>query len=69
MSSNIIGQATGGAKKIIDSADTVNDVRLALNLPENYIASINGTPASHTDEVSNGDFVSFAEKVKGQLSI
>jgi hypothetical protein len=63
---NVIAQVTGGAKKILDGVSTAKDIRLALNLGENYIASINGNPASDSDTLSQGDFVTFAEKVKGQ---
>ena len=66
MSDNVIALATGGERKLVDGVSTVADVKAKLNLTANYIGSINGTPANDSDAVEAGDFVTFAEKVKGQ---
>lgn len=66
MVNNVIAQATGGERKIVDGVATVADVKAKLNLSSNYIGSINGTPSDDSDDVAAGDFVTFAEKVKGQ---
>ena len=62
---NVIAQATGGQKKIVDNVATVGDVKTQLGLSANYVGSVNGQPANDTDSVKSGDFVTFAEKVKG----
>lgn len=66
MAQNVIAQVVGGTKQVIDNVSTVADVRRAKgSIPAGYKASINGNLASDSEEVSDGDYVSFAEAVKG----
>lgn len=67
MAQNIVGQVLGGKKEVLDGVSTVADVRAKLGATGNYTASINGVPASDLDEVTDGDFVSLSQAVKGGL--
>ena len=66
MAQNVIGQATGGEKKVFDNVSTVSEIREKMSLASNYIASVNGEPADDDYELEDGDFVTLSEKVKGQ---
>jgi hypothetical protein len=63
--SNIVAQVTGGQKKIVDNVTTIKDLRLQMNLADNYVATMDGTPVNDNDYIKEKAFVSFAEKVKG----
>ena len=65
MAKNVIGQVVGGTKKVFDDVDTVADVRAKLGIGSAYKGSINGDPAEDSDDVDEGNYVSFAEAVKG----
>jgi hypothetical protein len=65
MSNNVIAQALGGSKKVLDGVDTVGDVRGKLALEGAYTASINGETAEDGESVDDGDVVTFAKSVKG----
>ena len=61
----VFGQVAGGTAKELN-ADTVKQVREALNLPTNYSVTINGEPAEDTDTVEDFHMVTFSpNKVKG----
>jgi len=64
MANNVTGMVTGGQPKIL-AANSVAEVKAELGLDGNYSATINGEPASLSDSLSDYDFVSFAESVKG----
>lgn len=64
MASNVVAQVQGGEKKVLDDVYTVADVREKMNAA-GYTASINGDPASDSDEVNDQDFISFAVATKG----
>jgi sulfur carrier protein ThiS len=66
MANNVIAQVLGGDKKVLDSVETVADVKEKLSA-QNYTASVNGDPASNDYELSDGDFVSLSQAVKGGL--
>jgi hypothetical protein len=63
--SNVIAQVSGGEKKVLDNVTTVGDVKEILKLAANYQGAIDGVPADDSAELSVGDYVTFAEKVKG----
>ena len=65
MSNNVIAQALGGSKKVLDDVETVADVRKKLALEGAYTALINGDPAADGEDVGEGDVVTFAKSVKG----
>jgi hypothetical protein len=66
MAQNITAQALGGQAKTIE-AGTVLDAFKALGLSGNYTASVNGEPASMSQELNEYEFVTFAQAVKGGL--
>lgn len=70
MANNVIAQVLGGKKEVLDNVDSVAAVKSQLGQKigqdlTNYTASLNGEPASNTDSVSDGDFVSLSQAVKG----
>jgi sulfur carrier protein ThiS len=65
MSKNIIVQVAGGNKQVLDDVYTIAQVKAKLSLSGNYTVSINGEPAQDSDDLNEGDFVSFAQSVKG----
>lgn len=65
MVNNVIAQALGGQRQILDGVRTVADCRAKLGLSAQYKGSIGGRAAADTDVVKEGDYVSFAEAVKG----
>ncbi len=65
MADNVIVQVAGGTKQILEGVYTVGDCRKKLGLPSNYTATVDGTSASDSTSVRGGNFVSFAEAVKG----
>ena len=65
MSNKITGQVLGGAVKVMDSVDTVQDVFNELGLTGNYAATINGEPAEMDSELNDYELVHFAPSVKG----
>lgn len=67
MAKNVIAQALGGQKKVLDEVYTVADVRRNLGLGANFRASIDGTSAEDRDSVRDGNYVSFSEAVKGAV--
>lgn len=66
MPNNVIAQILGGDKKVLDNVNTVKDVKEKLGV-SGYTASINGDPAQDTDTVTEGDFVSLSQAVKGGM--
>lgn len=64
MASNIIAQVAGGSKAVHDNVDTVSDVATKLGVGEGYTAAINGDTASLTDNLEDGDMVTFGKAVK-----
>ncbi len=64
MAQNVVTQVLGGAKKVLDNVQTIGDVKANLGA-QGYTASINGEPARDSDPVSDGDFVSLSQAVKG----
>lgn len=64
MAKNVVAQVLGGEKKVLDDVYTVRDVKTKLNATQ-YSASINGDPAQDGDDLSDGDFVSLSQAVKG----
>lgn len=64
MAKNITVQALGGQPKVIE-ANTVAEAFASLGLTGNYTASVNGNPAQMSDSISEYNFVSFAQAVKG----
>lgn len=57
-------QATGGQIKQIE-ATTVEQARSALGLSEKYTATVNGEPENPDYALSDYEFVTFTESVKG----
>jgi sulfur carrier protein ThiS len=66
MAKNVIAQKLGGTKQVLDDVETVGDVKTKLSAT-GYTASLNGEPAQDSDEVSDGDFVSLSQAVKGGI--
>jgi hypothetical protein len=65
MANNVIAQALGGEKKVLDSVSTVQDVSTRLGLSGGYTASVNGSSADFAASLDDGDIVTFAKAVKG----
>lgn len=53
----------GGEKKIIEAA-TVGEAKQMMGVPS-YVATLNGSPASDSQELKEDDFLSLAAPVKG----
>jgi hypothetical protein len=64
MAQNVITQILGGDKKVLDGVQTIGDIKKALAV-SSYTATLNGSPASDSDSVEDGDFVSLSQAVKG----
>ena len=64
MANNVTAQVLGGQAQI-KSGGTVQDLASELNLGDNHSVKINGVSATYSSELSDYDFVSFGEKVKG----
>lgn len=64
MAKNVIAQVLGGEKKVLDDVYTVADVKAKLGASA-YTASVNGSPASDSESLEDGDFVSLSQAVKG----
>ena len=62
---DVIAQVVGGAKRVIEGASTVSDVRRQMGLANNFKAAVNGEPRDDGFQVRGGDYVSFQEAVKG----
>lgn len=67
MANNVIAQVLGGEKQILDNVETVKDVKEKLNVLA-YTATVNGDQADNSEELSDGDFVSLSQAVKGGLA-
>lgn len=65
MAQKVTGQVHGGANKLLENAETVQDVFSSLGLSGNYTVMINGEPAEMDDELEDFSFVSFTQSVKG----
>lgn len=66
MARNIIAQAVGGQKRVLENVSTVGEARSALGLDAAYSADVNGTGSKPDSFILNeGDFVAFAPQVKG----
>ncbi len=66
MANNVIAQVVGGKKTLMeDGVSTVGDVRKALGIGANYQGAIEGVAQPDTASLSDGQFVSFSEQVKG----
>ena len=65
MANNVIGQVSGGSKKVLDNVSTVSDVKRELGATEGYTAMVNGSPAQDNDGLYEGDVVTLAKAVKG----
>ena len=64
MAKNVIAQALGGEKKVLDGVNTVADVTAQLGLT-GYTATVNGDQQSPGYALEDGDFVSLSQAVKG----
>lgn len=65
MAKNVIAQALGGSKQVYDDVYTVKDVRNKLGLGTQYKAMVDGRNAEDNTSVTDGNYVSFSEQVKG----
>lgn len=65
MASNIMAQVAGGTKQVVENVQTVRDVAQKMGIESGYTATVNGDTAEMSEELSEGDFVSFAKSVKG----
>lgn len=64
MANNVIAQVLGGEKKILDGVATVQEVTSRLNVT-GYTATVNGAQETAGYQLSDGDFVSLSQAVKG----
>ena len=64
----IIAQVIGGTAKP-QTASTVGEVKASMNLGDTYQASINGEPVENDTPLEDGNFVTFAAKVKGAFRL
>lgn len=66
MANNIVAHAIGEDRKVLD-ASTVGEVRQNLNIPAEFVATLNGTPAQDTATLRDRDYVTFSRPVKGGM--
>jgi sulfur carrier protein ThiS len=66
MAQNVIAQQSGGSKRVLDSANTVADVKAQLGAGQ-VVATVNGDAVADTYALSDGDFVFLTPAVKGGL--
>lgn len=64
MAVSVVASVLGGDPKRV-VATTVADVKRQLQLTGAYTAQVNGEPAQDGDTLTEEDFVSFAQAVKG----
>ena len=64
MAKNITAKVVGGEAEVVE-ANTVQDAFNALGLDGSYTATVNGQAADFSQSLSDYQFVSFSEKVKG----
>lgn len=57
-------EITGSEPKVVEGVNTVGDVKSKFG-KTNYIAKVNGDSVDDDYELSNFEFVSLAENVKG----
>lgn len=67
MAQNVVAQILGGSKQVLDSVQTVMDVKNKTNTATGYTATVNGDPANDSYQLEDGDFVSLSQAVKGGL--
>lgn len=67
MANSVTGLKIGGQPQILNDVNTVADVatRLGLDSTGNYAVKVNNQSSSMDASLSDGDFVSFGEKIKG----
>lgn len=65
---NVIAQIIGGQKQVFDGVQTVADVRSKLGASSSYTAKVNGSDAGDDQQLSSGDYVTFAKGAKGGLN-
>lgn len=65
MANNVIFQALGGQKKVLDNVDTVSEVKRQVALEGNYTYLVNGESVSDNYELEDGDFITASQSVKG----
>ena len=61
---SVIVATVGGTPRRVE-AGTVAEARRAVGLAENYTALVNGESAGADTQLSNEDYVSFSQAVKG----
>jgi sulfur carrier protein ThiS len=64
MANNVIAQVLGGAKQVLDNVNSISDLKQKLNLAQ-YTATLNGSPAADDENLTDGDFVTLSQAVKG----
>ena len=67
MANGITGLRIGGQPQILNDVSTVSAVAAALGLDTdgNYAVKVNNQASDMDAALSDGDFVSFGEKIKG----
>lgn len=65
MAQNVTGQVVGSPAKTFNDVDTIADLATLMGLGDSYSVKINNVEASYTSSLSDFNFVSFGEKVKG----
>lgn len=68
MANNIIGQAMGGSKQVLDGVSTVYDVKVKLGCTDGYTALVDGDPQSDGYLLTDGEMVTLSKAVKGGLN-
>lgn len=64
MANKVTVQMIGGQPKILDGVNTIQDVMTKLDL-SNVTTKVNGDTQEPSYELSDYDFISIGEKVKG----
>ena len=64
MANNVTALQLGGQPKVLNNMETVNDILELFEL-DNPSIKVNGETVNSDYELSDYDFVSFGEKVKG----
>jgi hypothetical protein len=65
MANTVTGQVAGGQSQTFDNVATVQELASKMSLGSNYAVKINNTEAEYSSSLSDFNFVSFGEKVKG----
>lgn len=66
MANNVTVKTLGGQSQVLENFEgDIKALKAKLSIPDNYSATINGSPAQDSQAVGSYAFVIFAPQVKG----